>query len=107
MSSIKINLGGVEYDVPRLNIGQIEQLSEIEEQAPLKRSLGTIQIALQRATPKIPDEFTEIETTAEEIGIAYAKILIAAGLAKEAKDPNVSAPDQKPGKTKRSEKHAS
>ncbi len=107
MHSTKIQFGGVEYDVPRLNVGQIEELSEIENTAPLKRSLGTIRVALKRAVPKMPDEFTDIETTAEEIGVAYAKILIAAGVAKAADDPNGVAPDHKPGKVKKAEKAGS
>lgn len=97
MASTKIKLGGQEYDVPMLNIGQIEEMSEIENLAPLKRTLGTIRIALKRATPKV-DEFTEIETTAEEIGIAFGRIMIAAGLAKEpgeAEGPNGSPPGPK------------
>ena len=95
----KIMLGGTEYEVPRLNIGQIEEMSELDTAAPFKRTLGTIRIALQRATPPI-GPFQEIETTAEEIGTAYAKLMIAAGLAKEAgkedgEGPNAQAPKHK------------
>lgn len=100
MAATKITLGGVVYSVPMLNIGQIEEMAGVEDLPPLQRSLGTIRIALQRATPPIPDAFKEIETSPHEIGEAFKKILQAAGLTK-ADGPNEPAPGKAPGSRRR------
>lgn len=105
MTSVKIKFGDREFDIPRLNIGQLERYSEVEAAQKLdgtqtavnmKTTFALIKIALERATPKIAN-INEIEATPEELGVAAAKILICAGLAK-AKPPNEVAPRTTRGK---------
>lgn len=88
----KITLADVEYDVPKLNIGQLEEVSGAFELPAMKRTFAILRIALKRATPKIED-VNGIEATNDEIASAMSEILKASGFAKAA-DPNAAAPEQ-------------
>lgn len=97
MPSVKIALAGVEYDVPQLNIGQLEQVTDVLAGPPMRAAFSILRIGLKRATPSVqkPDE---IEATQSEITAAVDAILVQAGL-KEEKGPNEPAPDAPvPGK---------
>lgn len=84
--TINITLGESSYAVPHLNMGQIEELSEIYEEpdyASSARKFKTTKriatLLLRRAEPKIED-FSTIECTTEELAVAIRSILAASGL---------------------------
>lgn len=91
MPSVKVTLAGKEYDVPMLNIGQLELVTDALAGSPMRATFGILKIALRRATPPVakPDE---IEATRDEVAAAVDAILIQAGF-KDAKDPNGAAPE--------------
>lgn len=88
----KINLGGTEYDVPKLNIGQLEQMTEAFNLPAAKRPFAVLRIALKRAIPAIED-VNALEVTNGEIADAVTQIFEASGF-KKAEDPNGAAPGQ-------------
>jgi hypothetical protein len=92
MSSVKATLAGIEYDIPMLNIGQLELVTDALAGPPMRATFAILKIALKRATPAVqkPDE---IEATRDEVAAAVDAILVQAGF-KEAKGPNELTPDQ-------------
>ncbi len=93
---IKVTLGGADYSVPKMNIGQIEDFTAISRGDP-KWASKSLQILLSRADPKVAD-VREMEATPEEVRTAIDEILIASGWKKaEEQSPNPAAPETNPG----------
>src|SRR5262245_29322045 len=96
MSSIKVMLGGAEYEVPKMNIGQLEEVTIAFDLPPARRPFAILKIAMKRAQPKLAD-INDLEPGNDEITVAIRDILANSGFKKEEKNPNHQAPDQKPG----------
>ena len=96
--SVKVTFGDVEYDVPRLTIGQLEDLAAIvninekkelvdEDGQPLTRKMllanivQSAEIVFRRATPKMPD-IRELECTFDELREAVERVTRRDGLVK-------------------------
>lgn len=90
MSSIKVKLGGSDYDVPKMNIGQLEDVTVAFDLPPARRAFAILKIALKRAIPKI-DDLGALEADNDEIASAVTDILANSGF-KKAEDPNPQAP---------------
>lgn len=91
--TVQITLGGTEYTVPRLNIGELEELTEIVTSTPAtKLAFQVLGIALRRAKPSLPEDIKSIETDGHEIKEALSRIMILAGM----KDPDSANPPQPP-----------
>lgn len=93
MASTRVTLAGVEYDVPKMNIGQIERVTELGSAG--RTILGTIRIAMERATPKVAN-FNALEPDTDEIAAAYKAILELGGI-KSVPEKNVETPAPPPG----------
>lgn len=91
MSSITITLGETKYEVPKMNIGQLEEVTEAFELPPIKRPFAILKIAMRRAEPKV-DNFADLEAGNDEISVAIPAILKNSGFA-QAASPNVAAPE--------------
>jgi hypothetical protein len=83
---LKVSLGGTEYDVPKLNIGQLRQVTKIFSGPVEDVSFDILKVALARAEPKVTD-VDQLEADVGEIGKAVSDILVHAGL-KEADPKN-------------------
>lgn len=97
MRSVKVKLGEIEYEVPHLTLGQIEELSEAWDEATsevakaenaialgrviFKRAFRVGEIIMRRATPKIED-FRLLECTPADLRVANDEVLAFCGLAK-------------------------
>ena len=87
MASIIVTLGGVGYSVPKLNIGQLREVTKAFSGDKDDVSFAILAIALKRADPKPIDPMT-IEADVLEIGAAVSAILEFAGFKKaEAENP--------------------
>ena len=79
MSHIKITLGETDYELPaRLNIGQLEKISEILEGKSKHAAFDVLGVALARAEPKVAD-VRDIDATVPEIAAAMNLILESGG----------------------------
>lgn len=90
--TVTVTLGGDAYEVPRLNIGQLEEVSDLLSQdvSDGRRSLAILRIALRRATPKV-DDVGEIEMDLNDMSAAVLAVLELAGLKQDA-GPTPAAP---------------
>ena len=106
--TIKITLAGAEYEVPRLNVGQAEDLAEFWEKtdaqgrpvapdgalltgkALLTHTIGVAAVALRRATPPIGD-LRELDCEIIDLQTAVAKVFEFGRLAREGDAGNVGA----------------
>ena len=98
MSSVFVTLGGADYAVPKMNVGQLEELAQAFELPGARRPFAILRIALKRAEPKIAD-IGVIEAGNDEIAAAVEAVLANSGFKKpeEKKDPNAKAPETAPG----------
>jgi hypothetical protein len=87
-----IKFGDTEYSVPKLNIGQLEEVTAAFDLPAMRRPFAILRIALKRADPKVADP-NAIEATNDEIADAVMQILQSSGFGK-ATDPNGAAPGQ-------------
>lgn len=90
---MNVTLGDVSYDVPKMNIGQIEELSLLDL-PPARWTYAVLRIVMKRAVPQVPD-LNEIEATPQQIRDAVEAVLQASGY--KISSPNQVAPDQTPG----------
>ncbi len=91
--TVRIELGGQTYDVPQLNIGQLERVTDMltgAGSATAKAGFGVLRIAMERATPKV--ELDELAGTTEEIAAAVTAILDLSGLKKKETPAGEGAP---------------
>lgn len=63
--TVKITLGDHEFEVPRLNVGQIEEMMESVSSGKM-RAFDGLRIALRRATP-LCEDLSLIECTPAEL----------------------------------------
>lgn len=70
--TVKVTLGGIDYQVPRLNVGQLEDMMAAVEGAGMRHFDG-LRIAMRRATPVIED-LSLIEASPSELGVALNAI---------------------------------
>ena len=94
MAEIKIGLGGTEYTVPALNLGQLERVSVLAIEGSVGSGFAMLKIALERALPK-PD-FEQMAPTIDEVGNAVQAILKLSGLQKPDANPPVAASPEPP-----------
>jgi hypothetical protein len=85
-----VTLGGTEYQVPQMNIGQLERVTDLFAAGGTRIGFGVLRIAMERATPPVPDA-SAIEATTEEISAAVKDILTMSGL-----QPKEPAPGEAP-----------
>lgn len=78
-----IKLGGNDYVVPQLNIGQLERVTDIFSVGGHRAGFRVLRIACERASPAIAN-FDEVEATTDEVAAAVAGVLQMSGLAKDA-----------------------
>lgn len=87
--SVKITLGEISFDVPALNIGQLQDVSEVISKATSGAAgFDIIKIALKRADPK-PD-YETLAPTIDEIGAGVQAVLKLSGLQKPDGNPPVA-----------------
>src|SRR5690242_1433283 len=79
--STKVMLAGVEYDVPMLNIGQLERVTEaLAGGTPSKGAFQVLRVAMERAMPKISGGgVNALEVKRDEIAAAVRAVLKDAG----------------------------
>jgi hypothetical protein len=94
MSSIKVTLGDKEYDVPKMNIGQIEDMTELDASAA-KWTFLALTILMRRANPPIGD-IRDIEAEPGHVREAIEKIMRGSGY-NLPDSKNLQAPDRNPG----------
>jgi hypothetical protein len=75
---VMVTLDGQNYQVPALNIEQMEDVAEVLQGPPQKAGFSVLKIAMRRANPK-PD-FSNMSPTFDEIGNAVKCILELSGL---------------------------
>jgi hypothetical protein len=73
--TVTVSLGGTDYIVPMLNVGQLGRIQDLPTNMA---GFGTLKIALERADPKV-ENFETIEATRIEIKKAIAGILHLSG----------------------------
>ena len=75
----EVVLGGETYKIPRMNIGQLERVTDlVAENKPNRLMFGILRIALERVEPKIDPGALEIDT--DELADAVQKIAVLSGL---------------------------
>ena len=85
----KCTLDGVEYTVPALNIGQLQEVAaSIASGAASTGGFEVIKIALRRASPKA--DLEQIAPTMDEIGAFVKSVLNLSGLQKPDENPPVA-----------------
>jgi hypothetical protein len=81
--SVKVTLGGVEYTIPKMNIGQLERVSELtttkvgddgKPRVVISSAYKMLEIAFERSDPRVID-FNSIEADHDEINEALPVIL--------------------------------
>ena len=96
-STIKVKLGDAEYEVPKLNIGQLEDIQALGDLPPTKWSFAAIAILMRRAKPVIT-EIREVECEPAQMSEAIQQVMRHSGY--KVPDPNVKAPGHSPGKSR-------
>ncbi len=99
LKSVEVTLGGREYEVPMLNVEQLERVQDLLETAPKKSGFGVLRIALERAEPKV-EKPGDIEATHHEIKKAIDSIMKLSGF-EAPQSPNAKTPAHKPGHQER------
>lgn len=80
-----IVIDGTSYTIPKLNIGQLEEVAEAFDGSRTKIPFLILKIAMRRATPKV--DFDTLSPSMDEIGDAVQAILQTAGLQKSDANP--------------------
>jgi hypothetical protein len=93
MSSIKVTLGSTEYEVPEMDIGQHEDISDLNG-SDRKWSYLALPILMRHATPPIPD-IRAVRGRPDQMRAAIEQIMRNSGYDLAPKNPQ--APDQGPG----------
>lgn len=84
--SVKVTLDGIEFEVPAMNVGQLEDVAETTAGATVGNvGLKILRIAMRRSTPK-PD-FETLAPTVDECGNAVRAIMELSGLQKPDANP--------------------
>lgn len=78
---LKIALGGKHYEVPKLNIAQLREVTRLFKGDQSEISFDVLKIAFERVKDAGP--FDEIEAGLDEVAAAAAAILEHAGLRKQ------------------------
>jgi hypothetical protein len=82
--TVTVTLDGADYNVPKLNLGQLERASEALVQQPKERlPFEVLRIAFERVVPVTI--VSDLEPDAGELQTAVTQILALSGLRK--KDP--------------------
>lgn len=84
-TTFPITLGGVKYEVPRFNLGQLRQITQFKAASEIEKAdipFTILAMALKRATPPVPDEeaLLAIEPGDGEFEAALIAVMEAAGL---------------------------
>ncbi len=96
-ATIKVKLGDREFDVPRFNIGQIEELAEIwEAPNPRKHPYAILRLALSRCGLSA-DEVSKLDIEVDDLSRAVRAILKHSGFATKDDPPNADPPVPQPG----------
>lgn len=89
--SAKIYLGEAEYDVPMLNIGQLERVTDLIVAGGTRVGFSVLRIALERATPKVEDAGA-VEASADQVRGAVKSIMVMSGFEPEAPSAGEAQP---------------
>jgi hypothetical protein len=76
-SHITITFGDIEYRVPKMNVGQIREITRFKSDA-----FGVLEVALRRAEPKI-ENLDDLEVGADEIQHNADRILQFCGFTRK------------------------
>lgn len=94
MTAVTVTLAGDDYQVPKMNLGQLEEVTVAFDLPAARRPFAILKIAMLRAEPKITD-IGGIEAGNDEIATAVRTILANSGF--KAADPNPASPAPAPG----------
>ncbi len=89
--TIKVSLGGTDYVVPKLNIGQLREITKLFAAAKDDISFEIVAVALRRAEPKVAD-INEVVADIDDVGKAVQDVLVFSGFKKETAGPNSPGP---------------
>lgn len=90
-STITVTLGGIEYVVPKLLVGQLRAIAKLFDGPASEISYEVLGIALKRATPAVED-INLVEAGLDDIAPARDAILIFGGFKKGDAAENPTAP---------------
>lgn len=79
--TVEVELGETKYQVPRLNIDQLERVTDLFQSGQAKTGFGVLRIACERATPKV-ERFNDLDPTADQIAAAVTAVLVLSGMKK-------------------------
>ena len=88
-ATVTVTLGETTHEVPKMNIGQIEDLQALDV-PPSKWTFAAIVIIMRRATPKI-DNMRDVEAEPQQLRAAIEQVMANSGY--KVPDPNAPAPD--------------
>ena len=84
--SLKVKLGGKSYEVPKLNVGQVREVTRLFKGDQSEISFDVVKIAFERVDEV--EDFESVEAGLDEIALAATEILAFAGFKKdESKNP--------------------
>jgi hypothetical protein len=90
--TVEVELGETKYQVPRLNIDQLERVTDLFQSGQAKTGFGVLRIACERAEPKIA-KFEDLDPTTDQIAAAVGAVLVLSGMKKA---EGASAGEEKP-----------
>lgn len=84
--SLKVTLDEIEFEIPALNLGQLQEVSEaIQNKSQATLGLSILKIALQRAKPT--PNLEDLSPTLAECGTVVEQIMTLSGLQKPDANP--------------------
>lgn len=87
--SVKVSLGGTDYDIPMMDIDQLERVTDAISAGA--KGFAILRIGLEQADPPIPDP-NKVRAKADEVRDAVRKILEISGFRSEDPAPGEAAP---------------
>jgi len=90
--TLKIKLGAKVYDVPKLNVGQLREVTRLfQRDDRTEISFDVVKIAFERVADV--ENFDEVEAGLDEIVVASAQILEHAGMKRQEGANPLPAPE--------------
>lgn len=86
--TLKVKLGGKSYDVPKLNVGQLREVTRLFRGDQEEIAFDVVKVAFDRVRDgDAPVDFESIEAGLDEIVAASTEILQHAGFKRDDKSP--------------------